>query len=212
MTPERRSRRDQRCSAVIDVARTVLVEDGLDRFVMREIATRAGMRLGNLQYYFATRSDLLEAVIRAEFDRDVAAVRAVAQDRVTDSSKADDDFASLSEALLRNWLTNGGASVFATLSLLSYHDDRFRRLNREIYETFYAELSAVIRRVDASIAESEVLARARLITAVIDGVAVQTHAAVDDEATRNDLLERADALVIAIARAPAERSRSDVIL
>ena len=200
MTPERSSRGDARCSALVDAARRVLVEDGLERFVMREIATRAGMKLGNLQYYFATRNDLLEAVIRAEFDRDVAAVRGVAQDIVNDPSKSDDDFATLSEALLRNWLTNGGASVFATLSLLSYHDDRFRRLNREIYETFYTELGDVIRRIDASIDEPEVHARARLITALIDGVAVQTHAAVDNESTRTDLLDRADALVLEIAR------------
>ncbi len=102
--------------------------------------------------------------------------------------------------MLRNWLTNGGASVFATLSLLSYHDDRFRRLNSEIYETFYTELGDVIRRIDGSVDEPEVLARARLITALIDGVAVQTHAGVDNESTRTDLLDRADALVLAIAR------------
>ena len=198
MTPERTSRGDVRCSAVIDVARRVLVKDGLDRFVLREIATRAGMKLGNLQYYFATRSDLLEAVIRAEFDRDVAAVRGVAQDTV-DASKPDDELATLSEALLGTWLTDGGATVFATLSLLSYHDDRFRRLNHEIYEAFYRELGDVIRRLDASIGETEVRARARLITAVIDGVAVQTHAAAGNESTRTELLGRADALLMSIA-------------
>lgn len=190
--PGRTSRREARCATLVGVARKVLIDEGLDRFVMREIAGRAGMKLGNLQYYFPTRSDLLEAVIRAEFDRDIAAVRGVA-------SKPEHDLGTLSEVLLRNWLTNDGASVFATMSLLSYHDDRFRRLNREIYETFYTELGDVVRQVDPSLTEPEVRARARLITAVIDGVAVQVHAAVDDEATRTELLNRADALVTAIA-------------
>ena len=37
---------------ILDMARDVLATEGLDRFALRDIAKRAGMRLGNLQYYF----------------------------------------------------------------------------------------------------------------------------------------------------------------
>lgn len=182
---------------LIDLARSVLVDEGLDKFVLRTIATRAGMTVGNLQYYFPTRDDLLTAVIQAEFDRDLAAIH----DVITHADGAVDEIA---RRLVHNWC-GGGSSIFTVLALLAFHHERFRQLNREIYETFYAELGAVIRSADPQADASEVAGRTRLITALLDGVAVQIHAAVTDAATCDELLDDAAAHVAAIARGRSSR-------
>ena len=75
MNPTRSRHGEARCAELIGIARDLLVEGGLDTFAMRTVAARAGMRLGNLQYYYATRDDLLEEVIRTEFERDLNTVR-----------------------------------------------------------------------------------------------------------------------------------------
>jgi AcrR family transcriptional regulator len=148
------------------------------------------MKLGNLQYYFATRDDLLEAVIRAEFEHDLAAVRrATTIDGLTASARA----------LVRNWTTGAGA-VFGTMSLLAYHHERFRLLNHEIYEAFYRELGVLIRRVTPGLSDQETRMRARLITSVLDGVAMQIHAGAKN---RTELVTRAATLVTTIATDPA---------
>jgi AcrR family transcriptional regulator len=157
------SRGAARREAVLEVARDLLVREGFDQFVLRRVADRANMTLGNLQYYFATRDDLLEAVIRAEFDRDVAALRAAA------------DLDGIVHTLAGNW-TTGAGSIFTTLWMLGYHHERFRRLNQEIYQTFYAELGAVIRAVSPETPDADLAIRSRLITAVLDGIATQAHA------------------------------------
>jgi AcrR family transcriptional regulator len=175
-----------RRDAVLRIARELLVAEGYDQFVLRRVAAAARMTLGNLQYYFATRDDLLEAVIRAEFEHDIAAVRRAA---------TLDGLAEASRALVKNWTTGAGA-VFATMWLLAYHQERFGRLNREIYETFYSELGALIRRESADVTEPEVRLRVRLITSVLDGVVLQIHA---DPAKSRDLTNRAAALVASIA-------------
>jgi AcrR family transcriptional regulator len=179
-----------RRDAVLAVARELLVEDGFDQFVLRRVAAKAGMKLGNLQYYFATRDDLLEAVIRAEFEHDLAAVRrATTIDGLTASARA----------LVRNWTTGAGA-VFGTMSLLAYHHERFRLLNHEIYEAFYRELGVLIRRVTPGLSDQETRMRARLITSVLDGVAMQIHAGAKN---RTELVTRAATLVTTIATDPA---------
>ncbi len=53
---------------ILDAARNMLVDCGYDGLVMRSVAAAAGMTLGNLQHYFATREALLAAVVRAEAD------------------------------------------------------------------------------------------------------------------------------------------------
>jgi AcrR family transcriptional regulator len=186
------TRGEARREAVLRVARDVLVEEGYDQFVLRRVAARTEMKLGNLQYYFSTRDDLLEAVIRAEFERDLAALRVA-----TDS--ADDDLATSAHALVRNW-TTGAGSVFATLSLLAFHQDRFRDLNCEIYETFYGRLGVMIERAAGQLPAAELAARTRLITAILDGVAIQTTAALGvGTDAQGELLRRATVVVIEIA-------------
>ena len=73
MTGKGAARRDE----ILAEARAILVDEGLDRFVLREIAARVGILLGNLQYYYATRDDLLEALVRTELARNTAEVAAL---------------------------------------------------------------------------------------------------------------------------------------
>jgi hypothetical protein len=94
-------------------------------------------------------------------------------------------------------LTLGNGQAVGTMSLLAYHHDRFRELNREIYATFYRELGVLIRQVSPGIPDAEVAARARLITSVLDGVALQIHAGVIG---KRELTSRAAGLVVIIAQ------------
>jgi AcrR family transcriptional regulator len=182
---------------VLELARTVLVEEGLERFVLRDIAARCGMRVGNLQYYFATREDLLEEVIRAEFDRDLAVVRGIVGD--ADERPAAERLPSIAAGLLDNWCS-GGSSVFTALSLLAFHHERFAQLAGHIYATLYAEIGVLLRSIDHSATDSEIATRATLITAVLDGVAMQVHTALRDDTTCTDLIGRATSLIESIAR------------
>ncbi|TCO26194.1 TetR family transcriptional regulator [Kribbella steppae] len=178
-----------RRDALLATARELLVEEGFDQFVLRRVAAKAEMKLGNLQYYFATRDDLLEAVIRAEFDRDLEAVR------LATTVESAEGLKTAARALVRNW-TTGAGSIFGTMSLLAYHHERFRELNREIYETFYRELGVLLRRVSPGLRDAEISARARLITSVLDGVALQIHAGTTG---RRELTNRAADLVVTVA-------------
>lgn len=193
MTPARTARHDARRASIIATARAALVHDGLERFAMRDIAARSGMTLGNLQYYFATRADLLEAVARSDFERDLVALGAPAG---TEPSVALHDAA---HQLLRNW-ADGGSSIWLAVWTLAIHEDRFRALSAEVYGRFYAAVAAVARQIDGTATEAEIAARARLITAVMDGVALQFHTALADQPRRRtELARRAVATVGAIA-------------
>jgi AcrR family transcriptional regulator len=159
---------EHRRAAILAAARRVLVDDGYDAFVLREIAARVGVMLGNLQYYYATRDDLLEAVIRAEFAANSAEIAALAEGRGT----ADARLAAITRRLLEVWAREGGR-VYAVMSFLALHQPRFRRLHREIYAAFYESLLPVLRELRPGARRAELLDIARLVTTVIDGALVQ---------------------------------------
>jgi len=157
-----------RRAEILAAARKLLVDHGYDRFVMREIAARVGVQLGNLQYYYASRDDLLEAVIRAEFERNQREVAALATGERPPRRKLE----SITRHLIEVWAKEGGR-VYAVMSLLALHQKRFRALHREIYAAFYDALLPVLREFQPRASRTELLSRARLITTLIDGALVQ---------------------------------------
>ncbi len=154
---------------LIQVARAVLVEEGLDGFVVRRIAERADVRLGNLQYYFPTRLDLLAAVVRHELDTDLSGF--------DDTNAADgaDDVARLRSflfALADRW-RHGATDVYLAAGLLALHDDDIAAVIDEVWLTFYDVIADRVRRIDSTVHDEEARARAMVITALLDGASLQ---------------------------------------
>lgn len=53
---------------IISIARSVLIREGGQQFSVRKVAAEAGMSLGNLQYHFKTKTELLEGVLESSLD------------------------------------------------------------------------------------------------------------------------------------------------
>lgn len=163
-----RSKGERRRDEILAAARGLLVVDGYDHFILREVAARVGVTLGNLQYYYATRDDLLEAVIRAEFEtnrRDVAALSA-------GKRPARDRLSAIVRHLIDVWAKEGGR-VYVVMSLLAIHHERFARLHREIYGAFYGGLIPVLAELRPRATQAELRRTARLVTTLVDGALVQ---------------------------------------
>ena len=156
---------------ILETARDTLATQGLEGFVMREIAKRADMQLGNLQYYFPTRGDLLEAVIRAEFEHNLATIRSLSEN----ATSLKDYIDQLSDLLLQEY-TGIGGNIWPVLTLLHLHNRRFRQLSEEIYQRHFDTLVDAMRRFGVSGSTAALSEKARLITAIIDGAALQAHA------------------------------------
>jgi hypothetical protein len=59
--------------------------------------------------------------------------------------------------------------------LLRTHNERFRGVSREVYRRHFKSMVVAMRRFGARGQERELLEKARLITALIDGAAMQAH-------------------------------------
>jgi len=155
-------------SRILDCARELLVCEGYDNMVLREVAKRAGIKLGNLQYYFSTRDDLLAALIEIEGRTDAESVRAT----LADPDKPDEAVRALTRFLVQRWRGEGGVA-YATLNFLAIHKPAFLDLRRSVYEAFYREIETAIECGDPGLSKQIYRDRARLLTSLIDGAAMQ---------------------------------------
>ncbi|MEM8620554.1 MAG: TetR/AcrR family transcriptional regulator [Actinomycetota bacterium] len=155
-------------SRILAETRRVLVDDGYDAVVMRTVAESVGVKLGNLQYYFPTRDDLLLAVITAEAATDIEDIRSVAGS----TSAPLDGLIELVNLLVTKWRGDSGI-VLATLGFLRMHKPDFDAAYRTVYAAFYSEVEPAIERAVPGLARGEYRRRARLLTALLDGAAMQ---------------------------------------
>ncbi|MEM9713340.1 MAG: TetR/AcrR family transcriptional regulator, partial [Actinomycetota bacterium] len=162
------SRSSARRTQLVEVARKVLIEEGLDGFVVRRIAELADVRVGNLQYYFPTRIDLLAAVVRHELEADLGSLEGAASDD-------DDPTAALREllfGLIGRW-SDGATDVYLPAGLLALHDETMARVIDEVWLTVYDAIADRVRLVDPHLDVDEARARAVLITSLLDGASLQ---------------------------------------
>ncbi|AQA01296.1 TetR family transcriptional regulator [Mycobacterium sp. MS1601] len=85
MEQRRRADAQRNIGAVLDAAKAVFAESGVDAPV-REIAVRAGVGVGTLYRHFPQRSDLIVAVFKHEIDACAAAADDLAQDVAPDEA------------------------------------------------------------------------------------------------------------------------------
>ncbi|MEM7099643.1 MAG: TetR family transcriptional regulator [Pseudomonadota bacterium] len=153
---------------IVAAARKKLVRHGVEQFVMRDLADSLQMKLGNLQYYFNTREQLLLHLFRTEAARDLAVIGA----HEKKNNAPEVVFRAIVKDLVVRWRGDGGV-VFSTLGTLAQHNAMYRKLYRDIYRDFYAALTGPIRQLNPKLSDDEVLLRVRLVTALVDGSPMQ---------------------------------------
>lgn len=176
MTPHRNKRGEATRRRIVTVARTRLVEDGYDQVALRSIASELDIALGNLQYYFATRDDLIEQIITTEADDAVRQLR----DLVDSDGAPDQILRRVVAAMVERWRGESGR-VFSTMSFLALHNTTFAEVYRATYAAFYEELERAIDCAAPELDARERATRARLLTALIDGAALQIMVGPKDE-------------------------------
>ena len=153
---------------ILAETRRVLVDEGYDAVVLRSVAESVGIKLGNLQYYYPTRDDLLLAVMTAEAATDIDDIRAVA----ASAGPPLDVLTQVVDHLVTKWRSDSG-TVGATLGFLRMHKPDVEAAYRTVYAAFYEEIEQVIERAVPGLPREICRLRARLLTALIDGAAMQ---------------------------------------
>ncbi len=187
-TPARSPKGEAARERILDAARRLLIEEGYDALILRTLASRAGMKLGNLQYYFPTREALLEAVLRREADSDLQDLRGARSDRAAPR----EELVLVVRLLGRKWRGESG-KILALLGFLALHVPAFRALYRDVYEQFYGELAALVERLRPGLPRREYRRRARIITALLDGASMQASRG-DSAELMDDVAEQAVAI------------------
>jgi AcrR family transcriptional regulator len=154
-----RTPQDRR-SAILQAGLAVLREEGLAGFTQPNVAARAGLRQGNLTYYFATRADLLSAVARTAIDLQLAGATAL----LRSAKSLNEATAALGAGVVRHENTR----VFVALNQAADQEPALQTLFNELLEGFVEAIADFLKRMNLRPTQSHV----DLLHAVFVGLSV----------------------------------------
>jgi AcrR family transcriptional regulator len=182
---------------IVLAARELLMTEGYAQFSMRNVAARAGLHLANVQYYYKTREDLVEALLDDTGERYRNSYEELRAKAPTDCEAR---FKAVVEFNLKDIATSETRRYFIQLwALLTEIDGRAGHLMNDLYAIDIQQLSDCIADLVPDTDAAEVRRRASVLAAMIEGMVVVRGAHSRNPAELKKLMARARGMAMQIA-------------
>lgn len=188
-SPKGESTRDR----ILTFSRDLFLRQGYDALVLRRIADSLDMKLSNLQYYYATKDDLVAAIINSEEQQDYTILRS-ALDRIEDGETV---VRYVVPKLIEHWRGQAGA-VFIAREFFALYKPEIQITKTDNDKIYFEQVERLIQRLNPALAKAELRNRRRMVIALLDGSGLTS-----DTGPRKQFMRQIEDLMISIARAPA---------
>jgi AcrR family transcriptional regulator len=199
-TPSPKAAREKgraREAEIIAAAREVLANEGYEQFTLRNVAERVGMRMSHLQYYFATKGDLVRALlaqVAAEYEQKSAEILAQVPDTPTARFMAWIDF------LLQDCWDSRTRHFFIQLwGLAESEDASSGELLKEFYATDIREIRQLLAELSPHLGETLLTQRATIVAGVVEGMMLMVGSGPRSTDERRELLAETRKQIFRIA-------------
>lgn len=145
------------------------MELGYSRFTMRKVATAAGISLGNLNYHFPRKDDLLKALLETIFDAYIAEFE---RRRTAAGASPSLQLAAVLEFWIDDLLSPETTTFFPELWALSNHDPHVAEMTDRLYQDARAPLLALLPKINPALDERSTQRLALLMCASMEGLTV----------------------------------------
>ena len=163
----RQTKRVIRRAQIIDAALKRLAYEGYASFTLRNIADKAGITLGAVQYYFRNKSDLLFALTEYKLQLDYLATEDA---RKKSTTSPETEFLAVINLLLRD---NKKPLIYGLdfqLFALACSDSTAAKCVDKFYETVRHWIESLIKPLNPKLTDDECKIRAVLVLSMIEGL------------------------------------------
>jgi AcrR family transcriptional regulator len=156
-----------RVREILQVGRLLFATEGYSGFTMRTVATRVGMKLGNLQHYYKTREQLLQAVLeQVMFSYDGHYLRLPG----AQNGSAHKRFTAIIRFLIEDLKNPLTSRTFMELWALAERHKFAAAIMDKMYSHHRENIAALIHDLNPKLPPDERALRAALIATQIEGL------------------------------------------
>ncbi len=158
----------ERSEAILDEAERLLVDEGHAALTLRGVAQRAGIRLGNLQYYFATREELVRALLARVLERATARL----EERMGTAGHPAKALDAALDSLLEEQREPTSYRLYYDLWALAAREPAIAAELRTFYVCYIDAVAELLSRVAPELPRAEARSRAELLVALLEGLSL----------------------------------------
>jgi AcrR family transcriptional regulator len=154
---------------ILRAALSLLVEHGSSALTLRRIAAESGMNVGNLNYYFRSKDDLIRELLNAVISSYEDSFDAIMHEP---GATAEERLEKLVTLILEDITTKKTTRFFPELWVLSNHDRFVQDRMEELYDRARVSLNELIAEINPALPEDERETLALFISASMEGLTV----------------------------------------
>lgn len=159
----------RRSEEILDAAARLLAQAGYAQLSTRKIAAHAGIRPGNLQYYYRTKQD----VVRALLDRYLAeSVRAIEARVAASAGTPEARLLAAVEGLVADQQVGRSCDFFREIWALAARDRAVARAVRDFYARYRDGVALALLAVNPALGAERANRHAALVVALLEGLTV----------------------------------------
>ena len=158
-----RERRQQ----ILEVARGKLLRSGIEGLVLRDVAEQLGITHGNLQYYFKTRNDLIEAI----FDEEVSKFTEIMPGAAEGASTRGGRISALVDSSI-NLLPSEETKLWHMLFGMAHQNPDLAKILKRENQRYEEALAGQLETIMSKTSAARRMHVAKVIRIIVDGLAV----------------------------------------
>lgn len=162
----RRANRETRRAQIIDAALKILAYEGYAKFSMRNVAAKAGMTLGAVQYYFRNKNDLLLAMTEYKLQVDYLATEDA---RSKSPLSAEGELVAVIDLLLKDNKKPFIYGLDFQLFALACADPTAAKCVDSFYATVRQWFESLLMNIDPTLTHQQRRSRAIVILSLLEG-------------------------------------------
>jgi AcrR family transcriptional regulator len=154
---------------ILRSARAVLIRQGHARFSIRSVASVAGISVGNLTYHYASKRELLRALIESL----IAEYRTQVERFYADlAAPSESSLVKLVEWLMRDAASVRSSRIFRELWAMALHDDVVARAIDDFYDVSIDKVVSLLHQTHPGLRSRDALELIHLLALVTEGTNV----------------------------------------
>lgn len=187
----------ERAGAIMHAARDTLAASGFAGLSMRAVAARVGISLGNLQYYFASKEELIEALLGYMQDDYQRMIETVLEAHASRTPL--ERFQLAIEFLWGRVQDPPTATIFLEIWALSSREEFAGELVRKVRAREHKAMLLLLRKLPELESATDLEQRASMIVLIMEGLLVQLACPGMPKVSRAALAEAAKQSVMRLA-------------
>lgn len=154
---------------ILDAATALLAEEGYAQLSTRKVAARAGMRPGNLQYYFPAKRDMVRALLDRHLERSLERLAGRIE---AGEPSPEGRLRQVIEGILADQASALDCTLFREIWALAAHDPEVAAAMSDFYGEYRAHLAATLRSVNPRLRSGDAQRLATAVVAMLEGLSL----------------------------------------